>query len=59
MFGLSKKKPKDGEEAHRYYLLPGMGRSNRRFRSKLQLWSIIAGIIGSALIGTAIWLLNR
>ena len=59
MFALRKKKPKDGEEEHRYYLLPGMGRSNRRFRSKLQLWSIIAGIIGSALIGTAIWLLNR
>ena len=59
MFGLRKKKPKDGEEEHRYYLLPGMGRSNRRFRSKLQLWSIIAGSIGSALIGTAIWLLNR
>jgi len=59
MFGLRKKKSKDGEEEHRYYLLPGMGRSNRRFRSKLQLWSIIAGIIGSALIGTAIWLLNR
>ena len=59
MFGLRKKKPKDGEEEHRYYLLPGMGRSNRRFRSKLQLWSIIAWIIGSALIGTAIWLFNR
>ena len=50
---------KDGEEEHRYYLLPGMGRSNRRFRSKLQLGSSIAGISGSALIGTAIWLLNR
>ena len=59
MFGLRKKKPKDGEEEHRYYLLPGMGRSNRRFRSKLQLWSIIAGIIGSALIGTAIRQFNR
>ena len=47
------------DEEHRYYLLPGMGRSNRRYRSKIQLWSIIAGIIGSALIGTALWLLNR
>ena len=59
MFGSRKKKPKDGEEMHRYYLLPGMGRSNRRFRSRIQMWSIIAGIVGSALIGTALWLLNR
>ncbi|MEE2947614.1 MAG: hypothetical protein VX392_04800 [Verrucomicrobiota bacterium] len=58
MFGLRRKKPKDGDEEHRYYLLPGMGRSNRRYRNKIQLWSIIAGIIGSALIGTALWLLN-
>jgi len=24
MFGLMKKKPKAGDEEHRYYLLPGM-----------------------------------
>ena len=59
MFGFRKKKPKEGEEEHRYYLLPGMGRSNRRFRSKIQMWSIIAGIVGSALIGTVLWLVNR
>ena len=59
MFGSRKKKPKDGEEEHRYYLLPGMGRSNRRFRSKIQMWSIIAGIIGSGLIGVVLWLVNR
>ena len=59
MIGSRKKRPKDGGEEHRYYLLPGMGRSNRRYRSKIQLWSIIAGIIGSALIGLALWLFNR
>lgn len=59
MFGLRKKKPKAGDEEHRYYLLPGMGRSNRRFRSKIQMWSIIAGIVGSALIGVVLWLVNR
>ena len=59
MFGLRKKKPKDGEEMHRYYLLPGMGRSNRRNRNKIQMWSIIAGIVGSALIGVVLWLVNR
>ena len=44
---------------HRYYLLPGMGRSNRRNRNKIQMWSIIAGIVGSALIGVVLWLVNR
>ncbi|HJO09111.1 MAG TPA: hypothetical protein QGH16_04625 [Verrucomicrobiota bacterium] len=58
MFGL-RKKPKAGDEEHRYYLLPGMGRSNRRYRNRIQMWSIIAGIIGSALIGAVLWLLNR
>ena len=59
MFGSRKKRPNHGGEEHRYYLLPGMGRSNRRYRNKIQLWSIIAGIIGSALIGLALWLFNR
>jgi hypothetical protein len=59
MFGSRKKKPKEGEEEHRYYLLPGMGRSNRRNRNKIQMWSIIAGIVASALIGVVLWLVNR
>ena len=59
MFGFSNKKTKEGEEAPRYYLLPGMGRSNRRFRSKIHIWSVIAGIVGSVLIGVVLWLVNR
>ena len=59
MFGLKKKKLKAGDEEHRYYLLPGMGRSNRQYRSKIQMWSIIAGIVGSVLIGVVLWLVNR
>ena len=59
MFGSRKKKPKEGEAEHRYYLLPGMGRSNRQNRNKIQMWSIIAGIVGSALIGVVLWLVNR
>jgi hypothetical protein len=59
MFGFRNKKPKEGEEAPRYYMLPGMGRSNRRNRNKIQMWSIIAGIVGSALIGVVLWLVNR
>jgi len=59
MFGLGKKPPNNGGEEHRYYLLPGMGRSNRRRHKLIFLWSIIGGIAGSVLIGLAIWLINR
>ena len=59
MFGFRNKKPKEGEETPRYYMLPGMGRSNRRNRNKIQMWSIIAGIVASALIGVVLWLVNR
>ena len=59
MFGFSNKKPKDGEEAPRYYMLPGMGRSNRRNRNKIQMWSIIAGVLGAASTGVVLWLGNR
>ena len=59
MFGFIRRKNSKEDPEHRYYLLPGMGRSNRRQRQRIQLWSIIAGILGSALIGAALWLLNR
>ena len=59
MFGFGRKKPNDGGEEHRYYLLPGMGRSNRRRHNLIFMWSIIGGVVGSALIGLAIWLINR
>ncbi len=36
-------------EAHRYYLLPGMGRSNRRKHREFLIWSVIVGLIASAL----------
>ncbi len=36
-------------EAHRYYLLPGMGRSNRRKHREFLFWSVIVGLIASAL----------
>ena len=59
MFGFGKKKSGEDGEEHRYYLLPGMGRSNRRRHKLIFLWSIAAGLAGSTLIGLAIWLLNR
>lgn len=59
MFGLGKKRSGEDGEEHRYYLLPGMGRSNRRRHNMIFMWSLIAGLGGSALIGLVIWLLNR
>lgn len=47
---------KKNKEEHRYYLLPGMGRSNRR-RHMLNLWwAVGVGLACSALFA---WLLYR
>lgn len=56
MFGLFK--PKNPEE-HRYYLLPGMGRSNRRQRQLYFRAAIIVGILIAAIVGTIIYLAQR
>ena len=56
MFGT--KKPKSKEE-HRYYLLPGMGKANRRKDQAIFRWAIIAGIIISALFAGILYLFNR
>ena len=42
-----------------YYLLPGMGRSNRRYHTKTLWWAILVGLIASAIFGVTIFLLNR
>ncbi len=54
MFGRKKNK---GD--HRYYLLPGMGRSNRRHRRLVFRSSIIFAIIFSVLFGLLLFYLNR
>ena len=51
-------KNKNGEE-HRYYLLPGMGRANRQKRQQIFWWSIIVGLLFSALFAGALYLANR
>jgi hypothetical protein len=53
MFGRKKNR-----EAHRYYLLPGMGRSNRRHRRKVHLAAVIFGAVMSLLFGVALYLLQ-
>jgi type VI protein secretion system component VasF len=39
---------KRNRDAHRYYLLPGMGRSNRRKHREFLYWSILVGALASA-----------
>jgi len=51
-------KPRNPEE-HRYYLLPGQGRSNRRKRRQQLVAAIIVGLIFSAGIASLMWIVNE
>lgn len=41
-----------------YYLLPGMGKANRRRRRKVLKWAIIFGVIFSVLFGLLLYFIN-
>ncbi len=43
---------------HRYYLLPGMGRSNRRQHKLFLLWSVIVGLLVSGLFAYFLYALS-
>jgi len=48
------------KDRERFYLLPGMGGGAARRKRRLMLqWSIIAGILVSALLAAAMYILNR
>lgn len=47
------------KEEHRYYLLPGMGRSNRRRHQQFLRWSIVVGLIASAGFAYLLYLLSQ
>jgi high-affinity Fe2+/Pb2+ permease len=47
------------KEEHRYYLLPGMGRSNRRKHQEFLRWAIVVGAIVSAVFGSLLYYLSR
>ncbi|MCL5095958.1 MAG: hypothetical protein M1608_00180 [Candidatus Omnitrophica bacterium] len=47
------------EKEHRYYLLPGMGRSNRRHRRLVFRWSLAVGVIFSLFFAALLYFLNR
>lgn len=56
MFGLGK--PKNSEE-HRYYLLPGQGRGNRR-KHRIHLFASLAvGLVFAILLSALMWYLNE
>lgn len=42
-----------------YYLLPGMTRANREKRRRIFWWSVVVGLIVSALIAGIIYLIHR
>ena len=55
MFGLLAARNKERE---RFYLLPGMGGSALRRKRKMMLqWSIIAGLLVSAIVATLLYFL--
>jgi hypothetical protein len=51
-------KPKNKAE-HRYYLLPGMGKANRRKRALYLRWAIVAGIFISLIVSVVIYFVQR
>jgi hypothetical protein len=53
-------KSEQAKERERFYLLPGMGGSNlRRKRRKILAWSIIAGLVFSAMVAGLLYLLSN
>ncbi len=50
---------KRNREDHRYYLLPGMGRSNRRHRHRIHVAAVIFGAIIAAVFGCLLYFLDR
>lgn len=56
VFGFGK--PRNREE-HRYYLLPGMGKANRRKHALYFKAALIFGVSISLLIGLVMWIFSR
>ena len=54
MFGRKRNK-----DENRYYLLPGMGRANKRKRAVFFRWALVVGTVVSMLVGLFIYYSNR
>ena len=50
-------KPKN-KEANRYYLLPSMGRCNRRHRKQVFYVAVGVGILSSIVVGVVLYLVQ-
>ena len=50
---------KRNKEENRYYLLPGMGKSNRRQHDRYLVAAIIVGVIVSAIAAVTVWYFSR
>lgn len=46
-------------EEHRYYLLPGMGRSNRRHRRQTHVVAVVVGVLASVILAGLLYWANR
>lgn len=57
MFGIRLRKR--DRDKHRYYLLPGMGRANRRKHHVFFRISLVVGIVVSAILAVILYLANR
>jgi 4-amino-4-deoxy-L-arabinose transferase-like glycosyltransferase len=49
------KEPKE----HRYYLLPGMGASNRRWHRRIRRWTLIVALFICAVVAIFLYIMNR
>jgi hypothetical protein len=49
---------KRNRDEHRYYLLPGMGRSNRRQHRLFLVWALIVGLLVSSLFACFLYVLS-
>jgi hypothetical protein len=50
---------KRNKEQNRYYLLPGMGRSNRRRHREFLMWAIVVGAVVSSVFAYLLYLMSR
>ena len=49
---------KRNKDEHRYYLLPGMGRANKRKRASFLRAALVVGLVISALVAWFIYHVN-
>jgi len=47
------------KDEHRYYLLPGMGRANRRKHQEFLRWAVVVGAIVSAVFAYLLYFLSK